>query len=173
MVSPAASRGCRVQIWESYSQQHTLIHHSPLTDAGRANLIAKRIETSAKGTLDQVAGGFAITAVQLKLEARIPAQTRLCSKNPPAWQKASRCLGDQDAGSTSPDSAHRQPAFYVACAFREVIVIYQLDNNAATWVILRPWLEDRCLFHPKRLFHLNQANFRNTLQLMITVIIYK
>ena len=39
---------------------------------GGENLIAERMETSAKVTLEQVEGGYAITAVHLKLEARIP-----------------------------------------------------------------------------------------------------
>src|SRR5450631_2738491 len=39
---------------------------------GEANLTAERMETSATVTLEQVEGGYAITAVHLKLEARIP-----------------------------------------------------------------------------------------------------
>jgi lipoyl-dependent peroxiredoxin len=39
---------------------------------GEAKLTAERLETSAKVTLEQVEGGYAITAVHLKLEARIP-----------------------------------------------------------------------------------------------------
>ena len=39
---------------------------------GEAGLTAERMETSAKVTLEQVEGGYAITAVHLKLEARIP-----------------------------------------------------------------------------------------------------
>jgi len=39
---------------------------------GEAKLTAERMETSAKVTLEQVEGGYAITAVHLKLEARIP-----------------------------------------------------------------------------------------------------
>ncbi|KAF0220171.1 MAG: OsmC subfamily [Geobacteraceae bacterium] len=39
---------------------------------GEAKLTAERMETSAKVTLEQVEGGYAITAVYLKLEARIP-----------------------------------------------------------------------------------------------------
>ena len=37
-----------------------------------AKLTAERMETSATVTLEQVEGGYAITAVHLKLEARIP-----------------------------------------------------------------------------------------------------
>ena len=39
---------------------------------GEAKLTAERMETSATVTLEQVEGGFAITSVHLKLEARIP-----------------------------------------------------------------------------------------------------
>ena len=39
---------------------------------GEAKLTAESMETSAKVTLEQVEGGYAITAVHLKLEARIP-----------------------------------------------------------------------------------------------------
>jgi osmotically inducible protein OsmC len=39
---------------------------------GEAKLTAEHMETTAKVTLEQVEGGFAITAVHLKLEARIP-----------------------------------------------------------------------------------------------------
>lgn len=39
---------------------------------GEAKLTAERMETSATVTLEQVEGGFAITAVHLKLEAKIP-----------------------------------------------------------------------------------------------------
>lgn len=39
---------------------------------GEAMLTAERMETSATVTLEQVEGGFAITAVHLKLEAKIP-----------------------------------------------------------------------------------------------------
>ena len=39
---------------------------------GEAKLIAERMDTSATVTLEQVEGGYAITAVHLKLEARIP-----------------------------------------------------------------------------------------------------
>jgi osmotically inducible protein OsmC len=39
---------------------------------GEAKLTAERMETSARVTLEQVEGGYAITAVHLKLEAKIP-----------------------------------------------------------------------------------------------------
>lgn len=39
---------------------------------GEAKLTAERMETSATVTLEQVEGGYAITAVHLKLEAKIP-----------------------------------------------------------------------------------------------------
>ena len=39
---------------------------------GEAGLTAERMETSAKVTLEQVDGGYAITAVALTLKARIP-----------------------------------------------------------------------------------------------------
>lgn len=39
---------------------------------GEANLTAESMETTAKVTLEKVEGGFAITAVHLKLEAKIP-----------------------------------------------------------------------------------------------------
>ena len=39
---------------------------------GDEGMTAERIETSADVTLDQVDGGFAITAVHLTLKARIP-----------------------------------------------------------------------------------------------------
>lgn len=39
---------------------------------GEAKLTAERMETSAKVTLEQVSGGFAITSVHLTLKAKIP-----------------------------------------------------------------------------------------------------
>lgn len=39
---------------------------------GEAKLTAEKMETDAKVTLEQVEGGFAITAVHLTLKARIP-----------------------------------------------------------------------------------------------------
>lgn len=43
---------------------------------GNANLKADSIDTSAEVTLDQVDGGFAITAVHLTLKAKIPGATQ-------------------------------------------------------------------------------------------------
>jgi osmotically inducible protein OsmC len=39
---------------------------------GEAKLTAEQMETSAEVTLEQVGGGYAITAVHLKLKAKIP-----------------------------------------------------------------------------------------------------
>jgi organic hydroperoxide reductase OsmC/OhrA len=39
---------------------------------GEAKLVAERMETSAKVTLEQVDDGYAITAVHLTLTARVP-----------------------------------------------------------------------------------------------------
>jgi len=39
---------------------------------GEAKLTAERMETSAQVTLEKVEGGFAITSVHLKLEAKVP-----------------------------------------------------------------------------------------------------
>jgi lipoyl-dependent peroxiredoxin len=39
---------------------------------GEAKLVAEQLDTSAEVTLEQVEGGFAITAVHLTLKARIP-----------------------------------------------------------------------------------------------------
>lgn len=39
---------------------------------GEAQLVAERMDTTARVTLEQVDGGFAITAVHLRLKARIP-----------------------------------------------------------------------------------------------------
>ena len=39
---------------------------------GEAGLVAEQMETSAKVTLEQVEGGYAITAVHLTLKAKIP-----------------------------------------------------------------------------------------------------
>jgi len=43
---------------------------------GENKLTADRMDTSARVTLEQVEGGYAITAVHLKLEARIPGADR-------------------------------------------------------------------------------------------------
>jgi osmotically inducible protein OsmC len=42
---------------------------------GEANLTAEHMETKAEVTLEQVEGGFAITAVHLSLTAKIPGAT--------------------------------------------------------------------------------------------------
>ena len=39
---------------------------------GEAKLVAEQMDTSAEVTLEQVEGGFAITAVHLKLKAKVP-----------------------------------------------------------------------------------------------------
>jgi osmotically inducible protein OsmC len=39
---------------------------------GQSNLVAEKMETDAKVTLEQVEGGYAITAVHLTLKAKIP-----------------------------------------------------------------------------------------------------
>lgn len=44
---------------------------------GEANLTAERMETSAMVTLEQVDGGYAITAVRLTLKAKIPGADQL------------------------------------------------------------------------------------------------
>src|SRR5579871_3960250 len=41
-------------------------------ELGNAHLTAERMETKAKVTLEQVDGGFAITAIHLTLEGKIP-----------------------------------------------------------------------------------------------------
>ncbi|OCR25521.1 peroxiredoxin OsmC [Pseudomonas syringae] len=43
---------------------------------GGANLTAESIDTTADVTLDQVDGGFAITAVHLTLKAKVPGATQ-------------------------------------------------------------------------------------------------
>ena len=48
---------------------------------GEANLIAERMETFATVTLEQVDDGFAITAVHLKIEARIPGADQATFEN--------------------------------------------------------------------------------------------
>jgi lipoyl-dependent peroxiredoxin len=55
---------------------------------GEANLIAERMETSATVTLEQVADGYAITAVHLKLEARIPGADQATFEKLAAMAKA-------------------------------------------------------------------------------------
>ena len=43
---------------------------------GEAKLVAEQMDTAAEVTLEQVEGGFAITAVHLTLKARIPGATQ-------------------------------------------------------------------------------------------------
>ena len=43
---------------------------------GEAKLVADQMDTSAEVTLEQVEGGFAITAVHLTLKAKIPGTTQ-------------------------------------------------------------------------------------------------
>ena len=43
---------------------------------GEAKLVAEQMDTSAEVTLEQVEGGFAITAVHLTLKAKIPGTTQ-------------------------------------------------------------------------------------------------
>ena len=43
---------------------------------GEAKLVADQMDTSAEVTLEQVEGGFAITAVHLTLKAKIPGATQ-------------------------------------------------------------------------------------------------
>lgn len=45
-------------------------------ELGDAGMIAERIETQAEVSLDQVEGGFAISAVHLSLRAKIPGADR-------------------------------------------------------------------------------------------------
>ena len=49
-----------------------LLHYGSLQILGEAKLTAEEMETSAKVTLEQVDGGYAITAVHLTLHAKIP-----------------------------------------------------------------------------------------------------
>jgi len=55
---------------------------------GDAGLTAERMETSAKVTLEQVEDGFAITAVNLTLEAKIPGADQATFENLAAKAKA-------------------------------------------------------------------------------------
>jgi osmotically inducible protein OsmC len=43
---------------------------------GQANLTATKMDTTATVTLEQVSGGFAITAIALKLEAKVPGASQ-------------------------------------------------------------------------------------------------
>jgi osmotically inducible protein OsmC len=55
---------------------------------GEANLTAERMDTSAKVTLEQVEGGFAITAVHLTLKAKVPGADRATFEKLAATAKA-------------------------------------------------------------------------------------
>lgn len=55
---------------------------------GEAKLTAERMDTSAKVTLEQVEGGFAITAVHLMLEAVIPGADQATFEKLTAMAKA-------------------------------------------------------------------------------------
>src|SRR5438105_14283692 len=55
---------------------------------GQANLTAERIDTSAEVTLDQVEGGYAITAVHLTLKAKVPGADRATFESRAAKAKA-------------------------------------------------------------------------------------
>jgi lipoyl-dependent peroxiredoxin len=55
---------------------------------GEANLTAERMETSATVTLEQVEGGYAITAVHLKLDAAIPGADQATFEKLAAMAKA-------------------------------------------------------------------------------------
>ena len=52
-----------------------------------AKLTAELMETSAKVTLEQVEGGYAITAVHLTLKAKIPGADQATLKSSPAWPR--------------------------------------------------------------------------------------
>jgi osmotically inducible protein OsmC len=43
---------------------------------GQANLTATKLDTTATVTLEQASGGFAISAIHLKLEAAVPGATQ-------------------------------------------------------------------------------------------------
>lgn len=55
---------------------------------GEAKLTAERMDTTATVTLEQVEGGYAITAVHLKLEARIPGADQATLERLAAMAKA-------------------------------------------------------------------------------------
>jgi lipoyl-dependent peroxiredoxin len=55
---------------------------------GEAGLTAEKMETSAKVTLEQVDGGFAITAVHLTLSAKVPGTDQAGFKELAAKAKA-------------------------------------------------------------------------------------
>src|SRR5207253_5569463 len=55
---------------------------------GEANLMAEQMDTSAEVTLDQVEGGYAITAVHLTLKAKIPGADQATFEKLAATAKA-------------------------------------------------------------------------------------
>jgi len=55
---------------------------------GEANLTAERMDTTATVTLEQVEGGYAITAVHLKLEAKVPGADQAALERLAAMAKA-------------------------------------------------------------------------------------
>jgi len=55
---------------------------------GEAKLVADQMDTSADVTLEQVEGGFAITAVHLTLKAKIPGATQAAFEELAAKAKA-------------------------------------------------------------------------------------
>ncbi len=55
---------------------------------GNAKLTAEKMETSAKVTLEQVEGGYAITAVHLTLQAKIPGADQATFEKLAAMAKA-------------------------------------------------------------------------------------
>jgi len=55
---------------------------------GQSNLVAEHMETSAKVTLEQVEGGYAITAVHLTLKAKIPGADQATFERLSAMAKA-------------------------------------------------------------------------------------
>ncbi|HEY1376322.1 MAG TPA: OsmC family protein [Gemmataceae bacterium] len=55
---------------------------------GQANLTAERMDTTAEVTLEQVEGGYAITAVHLTLRAKVPGADRATFEKLAAAAKA-------------------------------------------------------------------------------------
>src|SRR5436305_6530950 len=55
---------------------------------GQANLTAERMDTSSEVTLEQVEGGYAITAVHLTLKAKVPGADRATFEKLAATAKA-------------------------------------------------------------------------------------
>jgi len=55
---------------------------------GQSNLVAEKMETDAKVTLEQVEGGYAVTAVHLTLKAKIPGADQATFEKLAATAKA-------------------------------------------------------------------------------------